>query len=225
MAYRIGDLISFGYPAVHQQGTRAHDKNPLVLVLHPNWGGVMHGLNFNYLTPDEINTVRMILDPMFEMQYREALQKRNPKAYAELDNILSGKVEGAEGPNSRVAKITSPRAFYMNIIRPFIIARNYDPYRLYRPEKMSNVRIVQTSQHMTGVDSMAKFKAQRANQAAKLPNNMRTQQNQTQAQQQSQQGRGVMQWFRDKFQNMRGPRTPGFKPSGPGALPGTRDDE
>ena len=221
--YRIGDLITFGYPAIHQQGTRAHDKAPTVLVLHPNWGGLLHGLNFNYLTPDEINTVRMILDPMFEMKYREALSRKNPGAFAELDNILSGKVEGAEGPNSRVAKITSPRGFYMNIIRPFIVARSWDPYRLYKPEKMSNVRIVQTSAHMLGQDALAKYKAQRGDQMNKFPD-LQSQQGQQQNQQQASSGRNVMQWFRDKFQNMRGPRTPGFKPHGPGALPGTRDD-
>ena len=210
--FHIGDLITFNYPAVHLQGTRAHDKYPNVLVLHPSWGGVVHGLNFNYLTPDEINTVRMILDPMFEMKYREALQRKNPNAYAELDRILVGKVEGAAGPHSRMAKITSPRAFYMNIIRPFIISRGWDPYRLYRPEKMSGVRIVQRSTHMTGQDALAKFKAQQGQAVQKLGQP-----------QQKEPSKSAMQWFKDKFQHMRGPKMPRF--SEPGALPGTRDDE
>lgn len=222
--FHIGDLISFHYPAIHQQGTRAHDKAPLVLVLHPNWGGNVHGLNFNYLTPDEINTVRMILDPMFEMQYREALQRKNPNAYKELDNILSGKVEGAEGPNSRIARITSPRAFYMNIIRPFIVARSWDPYRLYRPEKMSNIRIVQTAAHMTGADALSKYKSQRAQQAAKLTDLQSPGTPPQQTRPYPGVGRNVMQWFKDKFSAMRGPRTPGFRGQGPGALPGTRDE-
>ena len=220
--FEIGSLISFTYPVSlphdkrrprNKDETRAHDKFPEVLVLHPNWQGLVHGLNFKYLSEDEINTVRMILDPMFEMNYREALQKKNANAYAELDRILTGKVEGAVGPHSRIVKITSPRGFYLNIIRPFIITRSWDPYRLYRVEKMTNVRIVQTASHMTGKDALAKYKAQQSQVVQKLGNKPQSQIP----------DKGALQWFKDKFQHMRGPKLPTF--SKPGALPGTRDDE
>lgn len=214
--YRIGDLITFSYPAIHLQGTRAHDKYPNVLVLHPNWGGLVHGLNFNYLTPDEINTIRMILDPMFEMKYREALQAKNPGAFNELESILTGKVKEAEGPHSRMAKITSPRAFYVNIIRPFIVTRGWDPYRLYRPEKMSGVRIVQPAAHMMGQDAYSQYKTKQSQVAQKVGQMLKNEPPEAK--------KGALQWFKDKFQHMRGPKVSGLQLRGPGALPGTRGD-
>lgn len=139
--FNIGDLITFSYPAVHQQGTRAHDKFPQILVLHTNWEGCVHGLNFNYLTDDEINTIRMLLDPAFEMNYREAMGRKNPAAIAEFDRIMQ---------HAANANITSPRDFYVKAVRPFISTRGWDPYRLYRPEKMTGVRILQRRQHLEG---------------------------------------------------------------------------
>ena len=148
MNYRIGDLISFTYPAVHQQGTKAHDKFPNVLVLHPNWKNNLHGLNFNYLTDDEINALRMIIDPGFELKYAENLQKKNPNLMRELDRIV------LKMGNSN---ITSPHDFYLRVIRPFIIVRGWDPYRRYRPDKMTNIRIVQKREIITGEQKASIF--------------------------------------------------------------------
>jgi hypothetical protein len=141
MLYNIGDLITFTYPAVFLQGTRAHDKFPRVLVLHSGWEGLVHGLNFNYLTADEINTIRMILDPSFEVKYRDALNKQNSKLIIEFDNIMRGAAN---------ANIVSPRDFYTRVVKPFIISRGWDPYRLYTPSKMTAVRVVQRRQHLEG---------------------------------------------------------------------------
>lgn len=146
--YQMGDLISFRYPAVHKQGTRAHDKSPEVLVLHPNWQGNLHGLNFNYLTRDEINLIRMLIDPTFARQYKEKFNKRNPRLGQEVDNILN---------TARVADITSPGMFYNNIVRPFIKSRGWDPYRRYVPSKMSGVRVLQKRAHMVGEDKESLF--------------------------------------------------------------------
>jgi hypothetical protein len=196
--FNIGDLISFSYPAVHLQGTRAHDKHPKLLVLHTNWEGLVHGLNFNYLTNEEINTVRMILDPSFEMNYRESMTKKSPGAVAEFDRIMQGAAN---------ANITSPNDFYVRVVRPFIITRGWDPYRLYRPEKMSGIQIVQKRQHLEGQPQgifqkfIQKFQAMRGPQLPRFrrPGDfpVRTQQNSTPTK---------------------------SLPQGPGALPGTRDD-
>jgi hypothetical protein len=150
--FRIGDLVSFTYPAVHQEGTKAHDKFPEVLVLHPNYEGLLHGLNFNYMDADEINTIRMLLDPFFEMQQRENLRRRNPSAFAELERIIT--TPGAY----RNTKINSPVAFYKGVIRPFIKTRGWDPYRKYSIEKIKAGRVIQPAAHMTGEDSLAKYK-------------------------------------------------------------------
>lgn len=137
----IGSIITFVYPAVHQQGTRAHDKNPKVLVLHDNWQGLVHGLNFNYLSPDEINMVRMLMDPKFEEQHKASLTRTNPYIVQEFDRIMQ------EVGNTT---ITSPHDFYTRAIRPFISKRGYDPYRLYTPSKMTNIKILETRKIMTG---------------------------------------------------------------------------
>jgi len=162
--FKIGDLITFGYEAENQgknppnvrwggrKVTDIHDKFPQVLVLHTNWNGLVHGLNFNYLTEDEINTIRMLIDPMFEMKFRNALQRKNPTAYKELERLIRLPRQ------QRSAKITSPYAFYRGVIRPFIISRGWDPYRRYKPGKMKSVRVLQTAAHMTGEQSFAKWK-------------------------------------------------------------------
>lgn len=197
--FQIGDLVTFSYPAVHQQGTRAHDKFPQVLVLHTNWEGCVHGLNFNYLTDDEINTIRMILDPSFEMTYREALGKKNPNAISEFDRIMK---------TAAHANITSPRDFYVKFVRPFIMSRGWDPYRLYRTDKMTALRVLQRRQHLEGQEKQTAFQ-----QFAQKFANMRG---------------PKMPRFRRPGEFPVATQTPtksepsGITPTGPGALPGTR---
>lgn len=147
-SFEIGDLISFTYPAIHQQGTRAHDKYPQVLVLHNNWQNNVHGLNFNYLTDDEINVIRMMIDPSFQLKYVEDLERKNPNLVKEFDRII-----GRAG----AATITSPFDFYNRVVKPFIKQRGWDPYRRYRPDKMTNVRTVQKQRVMTGEERRRLF--------------------------------------------------------------------
>lgn len=146
---KIGDLISFSYPAVHKQGTKAHDKNPKVLVLHPEWGGTLHGLNFNYLTNDEVNMARMILSPKFQLQHKAALTRRNPNLVKEFDRII-----GEAG----AATITSPHDFYTRAVKPFIAVRGWDPYRRYSVGKMTNVRVLEPYEIMSGEKEPGLFK-------------------------------------------------------------------
>lgn len=210
--FRIGDLVTFSYPAVHQEGTKAHDKFPQVLVLHPNWEGLMHGLNFNYLDADEINTLRMLLDPFFEMQQRENLRRRNPSAFAELEKIIT--TPGAY----RNSKINSPHAFYQGVIRPFIQTRGWDPYRKYKIEKISGGRIIQPAAHMTGEDSLAKFKKEQEQMAKALEQALSKAQTAEQLKEIERmkqelerskslsQRQSVLKKFADFIQHMRGPR-------------------
>ena len=39
-----GDIVMFNY-----SGKKVTTKRPLVLVLHPNWKGQLHGLNLDYI--------------------------------------------------------------------------------------------------------------------------------------------------------------------------------
>jgi len=150
--FQIGQLVSFSYPAVHEQGTRAHDKRPKILVLHPGWRKgsklLVHGLNFNYLTDDEINLIRMLIDPGFQLKYFDNLQKKNPALAQEFDRII-----GRAG----AAVITSPHDFYLKVIKPFIQVRGWDPYRLYDPAKITGSRVVQSTRKMVGEQRLYSF--------------------------------------------------------------------
>lgn len=162
MTLQIGSLVSFAY-----QSPRSHDRFPEVLVLHPSWrfypnraGGkpFMHGLNFNYLNDDEINMLRMLIDPGFQLKYFQNMEKRNPGVAAEFDRII-----GRAG----AANITSPHDFYVKVIKPFIQPRGYDPYRLYDLGLMQNVRTLQSVQQLTGANKMSMFGKPKTRSAGK----------------------------------------------------------
>jgi len=142
-SYRIGDLVTFSYV-----GKEVHDRFPQVLVLHPNWQGNVHGLNFSYLTDDEINLLRMTVDPGYQLKYIDNLQKKNPQLVQEFDAII-GKAGNAN--------ITSPYDFYFKVVRPFIMVRGWDPYRRYTPSKMSAMRVVQKREVITGEQRASLF--------------------------------------------------------------------
>lgn len=168
MRLEIGQLISFSY-----QSERSHDRNPQVLILHPDWNmypyrdelgnrragpPLLHGLNFNYLTDDEINIIRMIVDPAFQLKYFDNMEKKNRNLAMEFDRIMA---------RAGAANITSPHDFYLKSIKPFIMPRAWDPYRLYDPKNMSGVRILQTQQSMLGKNKMGLFGVKNARGAGK----------------------------------------------------------
>jgi hypothetical protein len=227
--FKIGDLISFTYEP-QQPPSKVHDKFPQVLVLHPNWEALVHGLNFNYMSDDEKNTIRMLLDPMFEMKYRDALRNRNPNLFDELEGIVSGRAGSGgglhkihppartQGAASKVKDINQPRAFYYAVIRPFIFRRGWDPYRKYKLSGMKNVRVVTPASVMTGEESLAKFRkereemAQRAKKAlgeAKTPEDVAVAKEALEKinkEKSMSQRKSLLTWFADRLQYWRGPR-------------------
>lgn len=155
MNLQIGSLISFAY-----QSNRSHDSFPEVLILHPGWRfyppkgrstpgkPFVHGLNFNYLNDDEINMIRMIIDPGFQLKYFQNMETKNPGVAAEFDRIIQ---------TAANSSITSPLQFYTQVIKPFIMPRGYDPYRLYDPTLMRNIRLLQTQKQLSGQTRMSIF--------------------------------------------------------------------
>jgi len=240
--YQIGDLIRFTYEGKSKRvgSVGRHDKFPKVLVLHPNWEGLVHGLNFNYLSDDEVNVIRMLLDPMFEMKYRDSLRRRNPNIYDELETIITGrKGTGStaaggssfvpdtarvappavrQGPASTINKPNSPRAFYYNIIRPFIFTRGWDPYRRYAPSRMSGVIVETPARVMAGEESLYKFKQEREQMAtrarkalsdAKTPEDAKFAKdalNKIEKETSTSQRQSLLTWFSQALKNFRGPR-------------------
>jgi len=156
--FRIGDIITFRYPL--PPNTRAHVPYPTVFVLHSNWQGLLHGLLWDVATQDEINTIRMLIDPFFEMKYKEALRRKNPNIYKELENIITTPQKWGQ-VSVRNAKIDSPQSFYHGVIKPFIQPRGYSLYRKYRIEKISGGRVKTPARIITGEESISKWQKER----------------------------------------------------------------
>ena len=149
----FGDIISFNYPAIHKEGTRAHDPNPKVLVLHPNFGGHMHGLKIDSFSPQELNMLRMLINPAFEKQYKASLTRESPDTVKEFDRIIK---------TASTRDITSPQQFYTEVIKPIIKPRGYQPYRQYTVSKVRGTFVIEratmtaTAQGPTPFQSYAK---------------------------------------------------------------------
>ncbi len=128
--FQIGDLIRFTYPS-------RNDPNPLVLVLHTNWRNLVHGLNFNYLTSQEQNYIKAVLNPVFESE----IVKRDQRIATQMNAMQS---------QMNNLNVTSPHDFYLRFVRGFIKPRGWDPYRLYHERDMGNVRIATRKSIMVG---------------------------------------------------------------------------
>lgn len=137
--FSIGDLVEFDYRA----GAVVHDSFPKVLCLHNNWRGCVHGLNFNYLTQQEINYIKSVLNP----QFAKKISKKDLRIAAQLDRI------------SHLANlnITSPHDFYVRFIRGFIQPRGWEPYRRYNVQKIGSSKIITRQAIMTGEEKSGIF--------------------------------------------------------------------
>jgi hypothetical protein len=130
---RIGDLVQFNY----SQGKRIHDENPKVLVLHDNWQGLIHGLNFNYLSLQEINYIKAVLNPVFEAD----IVRKDARIAAQMDRIR---------PVLDTLNITSPYDFYLRFVRGFIQPRGWDPYRRYNPRAVMGEKLITRKELLVG---------------------------------------------------------------------------
>ena len=129
---RIGDIVSFSY-----KGKRSHDPFPQVLILHNNWNGLVHALNFNYLSDHEINYLKAVMNPT----YAKEISKTDVQIRQQLMQV------GAASAVSGV-RIESPHDFYIRIVKPFI--KKYDSYRLFKPEGISGVKVITKREILTG---------------------------------------------------------------------------
>lgn len=60
--YNIGNVIMFGY-----NSPDAHDKNPKVLILNPDFQGELHGINLNLLDQMQTNELIKLLPNIHTM--------------------------------------------------------------------------------------------------------------------------------------------------------------
>ncbi len=130
---RIGDLVQFNY----SQGKQVHDLNPKVLVLHDNWQGLIHGLNFNYLSLQEINYIKAVLNPTF----RADIITKDERIAKQIQRVL---------PLLNTLNITSPYDFYLRFVRGFIEPRGWDPYRRYNPRAVIGEKLITRKEILVG---------------------------------------------------------------------------
>lgn len=140
-----GDLVTFKYNPVNPRRSTSGGAPPTVLILHPNYGGMVHAIKWDLLSPGQQNIMRMILDPEFAEEKKQSLVRQDPQSVKLYDDVTQ---------SATVEDIRRPEQFYNQVIKILIGRlkgqRQSDPYRQYRFDRISNIRTLTTSAIMTG---------------------------------------------------------------------------
>lgn len=139
-----GDLVTFTYSPVYANRSTSKGAPAKVLILHPNHGGMVHGLKWDLLSDTQKNMVKMILDPSFAEEKKQSLVRQDPNSVKIFDNITQG---------AAVEDIARPKQFYEQVVQPLIAhlkTRQADPYRQYRLDRIKSVRTLTSAAIMTG---------------------------------------------------------------------------
>lgn len=120
--YKSGDLITFTY-----NSASAHDRHPIILVVTPRWNGNMHGINLRKLPEREREMLLRIVNPDYHSTTGGYVEK-----IPALKRILEKRKIDPDG--------MSPKTFYDKYIAGF--ARRYDSYRIFKPDLMSGVQVL-----------------------------------------------------------------------------------
>jgi len=130
MRFEPGDIVRFTYK--HQAvDASTGDKFKEVLVLHPNWGNKIHGLDLKRLSPAEREVLEAVLDP----------EKADKPHRIPLVNDIKRRMDPLE-------LIKNPMIFYTKFVKPFL--RQKDAYRTYVPSLMSGITKVKDASIKTG---------------------------------------------------------------------------
>ena len=118
-----GQVIQFKYNAKIENPT---DINPLVLVCNPNFNNELHGVNFNYLNIQQVQTLvgRIGLAKLYP----------NNKALTEAHN---------KGLPLVKVKCKASAGFYTVIIKPTLTSLVKTPSAAYRTYSLSRVGSIQ----------------------------------------------------------------------------------
>lgn len=123
-------------PAPPLKAEPPRDKAKQILVLHPNWHMKVHGIDLGNLTPAEGQVLRAIMDPETKRQLDDGKWPvPGVPSYPLIRDILT-RLDPVE-------LIKTPLTFYQQLIKPFI--RDKDCYRIYNPQYIFGVRIVEES--------------------------------------------------------------------------------
>jgi hypothetical protein len=119
--YRMCDIISFTY-----NSPSATDRNPIVLVVTPRWNGNLHGINLKNLPSRERAMIMKVANPNWSTS----------NGYLDKIPALKKVLEKRQSDASNLDSYN----FYYKYIAGF--ARRYNCYRIYKPNSISNVNIL-----------------------------------------------------------------------------------
>ena len=137
--YKIGDLVAFTY-----SGRYSTDVYQTALILHDNWQGNVHALKWDVFLDHEKNYIRAVLNPTFAQE----ISKKDMRVKQYLAQV--GAASATSGLN-----IAQPHDFYLRFVKNFI--RTSDGYRLYKPQGMSQVRVVMRREQFAGQQTSGVF--------------------------------------------------------------------
>ena len=114
-----GDIVFFNYA-----GKKVTTKRPMVLVLHPNWKGYLHGLNLDYMPQSTLKRLWEITKVTLAGKVQRLTKLRLPLLKADIGN---------------------PKAFYTNRLKKFLtseLGKTGIAYRTYTIGSISGVKKV-----------------------------------------------------------------------------------
>ena len=114
-----GHIIRFSY-----SGKNVNDPQPMVLVLHPNWQGKLHGINIDYVPERVLQRLWNLVQITLQGKIETLAKLRLPLLKADIGN---------------------PKAFYQNRLRKFMqknLGSTNVAYRTYRRGGVGKIRIV-----------------------------------------------------------------------------------
>lgn len=130
MKFVPGTMIRFTYN--HQSvDNQTGEKFKEILVLHPNWGNKVHGVDLKRLSPAERKVLEIVLDP----------KQKDIPSNIPLVNSIKRRMDP-------IKDIHNPMPFYVKFVKPFLNGK--DAYRTYIPKLMLNVTVLKDFSIATG---------------------------------------------------------------------------
>ena len=114
-----GHIIRFSY-----SGENVSDPKPMVLVLHPNWQGKLHGINIDYVPERVLQRLWNLVQITLQGKIETLAKLRLPLLKADIGN---------------------PYSFYHSRLKGFLkskLGKTSDAYRTYTYNGVSGIRII-----------------------------------------------------------------------------------
>lgn len=116
---KSGDIVMFNY-----SGKKVTTKRPLVLVLHPNWKGHLHGLNLDYIPESTLKKLWEMTKLTVAGKVQKLIKLRLPLLKADIGN---------------------PKTFYQSRLKKFLtsnLGSTRVAYRTYDTKSVGSMKVI-----------------------------------------------------------------------------------